>query len=195
MNVLDLIFIATVAFAAVRGLRRGLGREVIGLGATALLLFAGLPLAGPVGRMVLEAFWPSAMVYATPLGFLLLVAGVSLLSGAATALWRRVISALSLGWLDAVGGSLFGMAKASALSLVVVVFLSWLPWPPLERAVSESLAAGALLRTLPGVYRRVDKVMPPGWSLPTPPSKEKRRPRWPDPSSDSWQQVGDGRAA
>lgn len=195
MNVIDLLIAGIVAFATTRGLRRGLGREVIGLGATALLLFAGLPLARPLGEWVFQSVWPEGAPYATLVGFALLTLGVSLLVGSVTILWRRIMSTLSLGWLDVLAGGLFGLAKATALSLVLVLFLSWLPWLPLQNALARSAAADALLRAVPGVYSQVEKVLPRRWRLPKPwPDRERRTPG-PGSHPDSWTQVLGGRPA
>ncbi len=192
MNGLDLLILGVAAVAAVRGLRRGLGREAIGLGATALLLFAALPLAGPVGHLVVGEWWPAGRPYAGLLGLLLLVLAVSLLAGFLGLLWRSAITALALGWLDALGGALFGLAKATAAWLVIVAFLSWLPVPAVQQALAGSATASALLQALPGVRRQVERMMPPSWPLPVPhpPGGRGRPPGEPPPGA--WRQVREG---
>lgn len=197
MNGLDLLILGVAAFAGVRGLRRGLGREAIGLGATVLLLFAGLPLAGPLGRGLVKVWWPAGEPYATTLGFLTLLLCVALLVAVLTAVWQRLLSLLSLGWLDAFGGALFGLAKATAVWLVIVAVLTAVPWPPVQRALAGSVAANAMRQALPGVYRQVQKVMPPSWSLPAPPARRKRPfpgspvvPPWENPGA--WREVRGG---
>ncbi|MDI6871986.1 MAG: CvpA family protein [Bacillota bacterium] len=195
MNGLDLLILGVAALAGVRGLRRGLGREAIGLGATALLLFAALPLAGPVGRLVTGEWWPEGRPYASALGFVLLVLGVVLLAALLAAVWQRLISALGLGWLDALGGAFFGVAKAVIVWLVVVGALSWLPVAAVQRTLTGSVAASALLQALPGVRRQVEKALPPAWSLPRPPRREKTRPLLPESDPGAWRQVREGRTA
>lgn len=203
MNVLDLLILGAAAFAGVRGLRRGLGREAIGLGATALLLFAGLPLAEPLGKIVVRAFWPAGRPYAASLGFLALLLVVFAVVAVLGDVWRRLMSLLGLGWLDGLGGLAFGVAKAAVVWLIVLAFLACIPLPVLQSAIAGSQAAEALLGILPGVYRQVEKIMPPGWPVPFPrpghtePSRPGRRREpsapWGDPGS--WQQVREGRSA
>ncbi|MGE5554170.1 MAG: CvpA family protein [Betaproteobacteria bacterium] len=187
MNGLDFLIVGASALAVVRGLRRGLGREAIGLGATALLLFAALPLAEPVGRLVVESAWPAGRPYVNLLGFLLVVLTVLLAAGLLTTFWQRLISALALEWLDALGGALFGLAKAVAVWLIIVAFLAWLPISTVQRTLSGSVAASALLQVWPGVCRQMEKTLPPSWSLPVPHPPERRERH--EPLPDNWRQV------
>ncbi|HHW13539.1 MAG TPA: CvpA family protein, partial [Firmicutes bacterium] len=162
MNVLDLIILGAAVLAAVRGLRRGLGREAIGLGAAVLLLFAGLPLAEPLGLFVTD-WWPALdPAYAPWVGLVALIGLVALAGWALTMAWHWLLGVLSLRWLDALGGAAFGLAKVTAIWLVIVALLAWLPLDGVQRALAGSLAAGALLQVLPAVRRQVEKVLPPG---------------------------------
>lgn len=202
MNVLDLLILGAAVFAGVRGLRRGLGREAIGLGATALLLFAGLPLAEPLGVMVVRAFWPAGRPYAASLGFLALTLAAFLAVAVLGNFWRRLMSLLGLGWLDGLGGLAFGVAKAAAVWLIILAILAWVPLPFLQDALAGSQVAEALLGVLPGIYHQVEKIVPPGWPVPLPrPRTEPARPRAPGkpggPLDDrrNWQQVREGRSA
>ncbi|MGE5508571.1 MAG: CvpA family protein [Chitinophagales bacterium] len=193
MNWLDLGITGLVAFAGVRGLKRGLGREAIGLGATALLLFCALPAARPLGLLVTRTFWPAGELFAPAVGFLLLSLAVGLVTSACVSVWRWLMAALSLSWLDAAAGALFGVAKALVVSLVVVVLLSWLPLPPVRSLLTGSAAATTLLEFAPGLYRQVERLAPPGWQLPLapPPRLTPHRIRRPMPGN--WQEVDWGR--
>lgn len=195
MNGLDYLIFSVVALAAVRGLRRGFGREVIGLGAAALLLLCGLPLSEPLGRFALAAVWPKALPYAPLAGFLLLTLLVGLLVAVLSRFWADLIAAISLTWVDAAAGALFGAAKTAGIWLVIVAILSWIPAGSVRRTLAGSVSANALLRALPRVYRQVDKLMPPGWALPRPAPDWKRKPRSPEPPPESWRQVREGRQA
>lgn len=195
MNWLDLLISGLIAFAGVRGLRRGLGREAIGLGAMALLLVFSLPAARPVGLLVTQMFWPAGEAFAPTLGFLLLSLAIGLLTSACVAGWRWLMSALSLSWLDAAAGALFGVAKAFVVSLVVVVLLSWLPLEPVRQMLTGSAAATTLLDLAPGLYRQVERLVPPGWRLPVGPPPRLTPPQRRQPIHDNWQEVDGGRLA
>lgn len=199
MNVLDVLSLGMAVFAAVRGLRRGLGREAIGLAAAALLLFAGLPAAEPLGRLVTE-WWPVVdPAYAPWVGVVALVGLVALAGWALNVLWQWLMGVFSLRWLDALAGAVFGLAKVTVIWLVLVVLLSWIPLTSVRQVLAGSWTAGTLLQVVPVVRRQVEKVWQPTWPRPEAPHR-REPPGWPGvprpvPKPETWQQAEEGAPA
>ncbi|MEW6080147.1 MAG: CvpA family protein [Thermodesulfobacteriota bacterium] len=120
MNTIDMIIIAVVGVFLIRGIFRGLTRElasIVGVIAGFYAAFIFSPLA--------VSFFPekiAAAPYAGLLGYGVVFCGVFLAVHLVGWLIRKLLGVILLGWLDRVLGAAFGAVKG-ALILVVVFFV------------------------------------------------------------------------
>lgn len=136
MNWLDYFLLLLAILFAAGGLKRGLSREAFGLAATVagILLaawFYGVPSA--ILRPYLSSDWLAHM-----LGFLLIFFVVQIAGALAGTLLARLLKWTGLGWLDRVGGALFGVVKAGLVGVVLVMILTAFPAKPLPDSVAHS---------------------------------------------------------
>lgn len=126
MNTLDIVFCVILGFLGLRGIFRGMVKEV----ASILGLILGFVLANiyhPQLSPLLEGSLggPGMANLAAYLGiFLGVVAAVFLLAS----LIRKILKMIMLGWLDSIGGGALGLFKGALLcSIIVLALTAFLP--------------------------------------------------------------------
>jgi membrane protein required for colicin V production len=126
MNTLDIVFCVILGFLGLRGIFRGLIKEV----ASILGLILGFILANAFHAelsplLVRPLGGPGLANLAAYLGiFLGTVAAVFLLAS----LIRKILQLIMLGWLDSIGGGLLGFFKGALLcSIIVMALTAFLP--------------------------------------------------------------------
>jgi membrane protein required for colicin V production len=115
----DYAVMAVIGLSALRGMWRGLLAEVFGLvGWIAALLIAGRF----VGLVVpyIPAHWPGGALTQWLIAFLLIVAGVLVVSSVAGALLTRVTEVVGLRGIDRSLGLLFGLVRGAILVVILV---------------------------------------------------------------------------
>ena len=130
MNPLDWLLAAVLAYSVVRAVMRGLVREafaLFGLVAGFLLACWNYPaLALRLGNLIRQRSLADLAAFT-----LILVAAV-IVSALLGKLLSRTASAVGLGFLDRLGGALFGLARGAlfglALLLALTAFLPAAPW-------------------------------------------------------------------
>lgn len=137
MNTLDIIFCVILGFLGLRGIFRGLVKEV----ASILGLLLGYILANayhPELSPLLEARLGNSSLanLAAYLGiFLGTVAAVFILAS----LIRKILKLILLGWLDSIGGGALGFFKGALLcSIIVMALTAFLP-PKAEILASSQI--------------------------------------------------------
>lgn len=135
MNGLDILFSLIIGLALLRGLFRGVVREVSSLAALAAgFVLAGRyaqDIAGSVQKLVSNAQLASGLSYVGV--FLATFIAVVFLG----ALVRKTLHAVFLGWADRIGGGFFGLAKGLVISCLLLFVLT-LFISPGSALVSES---------------------------------------------------------
>jgi len=148
VNIVDLAIVAIVFLAAVLGWRSGALPQVLGLvGAAAGI--AAVVLLVPAVAGALDRFDPPIRAFLAFGGAFLIVAvaeaiGSSLGAGLRDRLGRGVANRL-----DAVLGTLFGIAQALVLAWLIGGLLATGPFPSLAREAQRSVAVRTLLGALP----------------------------------------------
>lgn len=139
MNSIDMIIIAVLCFFMVRGIFRGLTRE--------LAAIVGL-IAGFYGAFLfypaIVKFLPDKIAtgaYANILGFAVIFCGVFLAVHLLGALIRFVLGITMLSWVDRLLGAVFGAVKG-VLFLMVVFFVITRFVQPTAPVIKESLLYG-----------------------------------------------------
>jgi membrane protein required for colicin V production len=109
MNWLDIVIIVAMVVAVFGGLKNGLIKGVVTLAG----LILGIVLAGRYYQTLgalLPASWGGA---ADIVGFVIILAVVMLIAMVIAFLLRNLLKAIMLGWLDRLGGAVFGLLMAA----------------------------------------------------------------------------------
>lgn len=126
MNTLDIIFCVILGFLGIRGVFRGLVKEI----ASILGLILGFVLANSYHAQ----FSPFLEEYLGGPGLANLVAYLGIFLGIVAAVFliasliRKILKLIRLGWLDNIGGAVLGTFKGLLLcSIVVMALTAFLP--------------------------------------------------------------------
>ena len=126
MNTLDIVFCVILGFLGLRGIFRGLVKEV----ASILGLILGFVLAnvfhGELAPLLEKPLGgPGLANLVAYLGIFLGTVAVVFLTAA---LIRKILKLIMLGWLDSIGGGLLGFFKGALLcSIIVLALTAFLP--------------------------------------------------------------------
>lgn len=138
MSWLDAMLLILLAGAILSSWRSGLIQEVFTFGG----LVVGIILAGQLYRPVADAVaGPSASNLAYAAAFLAILIGVWLAAGIGAQFLRAAVRTLHLGWLDRLGGILFGVLKGLVWIFIIVIVLRRFPFYDTGSLVEESRVA------------------------------------------------------
>lgn len=169
MNWLDIVIVAVVLWFTWAAFRAGLIREVV----TLVAVVVGIVVAG----LLYDDLEADILVFienedaARAIAFLLLFGAVYLAGQLTAYLLKRAASLLLLGWLDRLGGAVFGLLKGLVIVEVLLVLFVTYPQLGLDDAIHGSVLAPEFLdrvpvvvRILPGEFEEaVDEFLaPPG---------------------------------
>jgi membrane protein required for colicin V production len=133
MNLLDYALVAILGYCLVRGIFRGLIKElssIVGVLGGFYAAYSYYPVvAGQLGR------WITNAGYLNTVSFLLLFTVVYLLISIAGGVIKYLMNIAFLGWLDRVFGLLFGALKGGLITAVVILALT--TFLPSKAAVIE----------------------------------------------------------
>jgi membrane protein required for colicin V production len=111
-DIVDIIALAVLAIAVLRGLWIGLVREVFSIAALAAAIFAFRALREPVAAMI-AARTPWDPLIATAAAGGVVVVGALIFVTIAGAIVRRLVGAAGLGSIDRIGGAVIGAAEGA----------------------------------------------------------------------------------
>ena len=143
MNWLDIVLIIALVGSAFIGLRLGIIKAVLSL----IGLIAGVVLAGNFYEPVSSWFgFISNDNAANIVAFILILVGVMLLAALLARLLKLAASITMLGWVDRIGGAVFGFLMGAILwSALLATWVKFLG----TGLVTESFLAGVLLDKFP----------------------------------------------
>lgn len=122
MNSLDVLIAAIMAFGLIRGVFRGLVREVasiVGVSGGFFVAYHYYPrLAG------LLAPWIANPAYLKITSFLVVFFLVMVVVGVVAVIAKYLLNLAFLGWVDRIGGALFGALKGGLVGCVIVIVLT-----------------------------------------------------------------------
>jgi len=146
---LDVGILLLIGAGALRGYRRGLIREGMALGGLAVGLVLATQwnaeVAGLLKPFVGGGRFLNALAYVV---VVLLILGVATLL---TVVIQRVMRILLVGWLDRLGGALFGAGQGAILAALLLVLVVRFPVMGLDKAVKGSEVATDLLEIVPAI--------------------------------------------
>lgn len=122
MNVLDVVVLIVVAFCLIRGLFRGLIREVAGIIAV-VAGFYGANTYYPMIAVHIEP-WIESPGIRNLLCFFILFSLILMVVGALARLIRKLLRLVFLGWVDRTFGMVFGGAKGVLIIAVLFIMVT-----------------------------------------------------------------------
>ena len=150
MNWLDIIIIIMLLIPTYIGFRRGLLGTVIPLvGIILAIILAGLFYDSIAGRLsgLLES-----QAQANIVGFIIIFILVLVTAMIIASLSRKFLSLLFLGWVDKLGGLLFGLLIGAVFTSVLLLTISKFFSSSVENTVADSALATFFLDKLPFVF-------------------------------------------
>ena len=146
MNWLDIVILVIVAIAIFLGLRIGMIKAALSLAG----LIIGIILAGryyvPLSEQL--SFIPQAGV-AEVVAFTIILIGVMVIAVVLSRLLKWATSAVMLGWVNHLGGAVFGLVLAALLCGALLA--TWVKFLGIAEVISESSLAVILLDRFPAV--------------------------------------------
>ncbi len=146
MSWLDIVIIIVVAIATFIGLKIGIIKAVLSLAG----LIVGVILAGryyvPFSEQL--TFIPQDNV-AKVIAFAIILIGVMVIAGVLAWLLKRIASLIMLGWVNQVGGAIFGFVLGAIFFSALLAI--WAKYLGAEGAIADSGLATVLLDRFPMV--------------------------------------------
>ncbi len=124
MNILDIIIIAAVIFFLIRGIFRGIVREIGSLAGVVL----GIWLANayhPTLAVLLKAFIPPGK-YLPLIAFAVIFLVVLVLCNLLGWFFKKLFQKIFLGWVDRILGACLALLKGIVLSYLIIVLVTFL---------------------------------------------------------------------
>lgn len=160
IGVIDIFFATAMAIGAVRGLVRGLSREIADLVRVLGAFLAAYFLHRPLSLILIEKSRLSD-VAAAIVAFLLVLLAAFLLLTMLHILLSKFMQFAFKGPLERVGGLISGLLKGAVFAAVVVLLLGFWPHPAFRKAVCEDSYCGRwLTASYPGIYSRLSERYP-----------------------------------
>jgi len=146
MNWLDIVILVVVAGATFLGLRIGIIRAVLSLAG----LIVGVILAGLYyGPLAEQLTFISQASVAEAVAFAIILIGVMITAGIAAALLKWAASVVMLGWVNHLGGAIFGLVLGAILCGALLAI--WIKFLGAPEIINESNLAATLLDRFPAV--------------------------------------------
>ncbi len=146
MNLLDIVILVVVVITTFLGLRIGIIKAVLSLaGVIVGVILAGYYYAPLAERLT---FIPQSSV-AEVVAFAIILIGVMVIAGVLARLVRWAASAVMLGWIDRLGGAVFGLVLGAILCSALLAV--WVKFFGIVTITSESSLAVILLDRFPAV--------------------------------------------
>ncbi len=159
-SVIDIIFLAIVALSAVRGLLRGLSRELADLAriAGAILLASFFCAAG--GKWLFDHTRLSESAAHIAAYFLILIVSFIILSLIHLLLSKFMHFAFKSG-LEKIGGFLSGLIKGAIFATILVLLISLWPHDKVRKTVREDSITGHwITKQYPRLYAEISERYP-----------------------------------
>ena len=154
MNILDVIIICILGYSLIRGIFRGLIKELASIVGVLAGLYAARMYYAPVSGLL--AKWITNVAYREIAGFFIVFCGVLLVVGILGIIIKYVLKIVSAGWIDRLLGSVFATVKAVLIAAVLLLVLTTF-LPKRTSVVKDSMLAphvmtlsGEIVNLIPG---------------------------------------------
>lgn len=122
MNHFDILILTILAYGLIRGIFRGLVREISSIIGVLGGFFAAYSYYPHVAKSI--SVWIANPVYLNIVSYLLIFIGVILIVGILAVVIKYLLNIAYLGWVDRVFGALSGLLKAVLISCVLFIMLT-----------------------------------------------------------------------
>lgn len=163
VNWLDLVFVVVLLWAVRSSWEAGLVQETF----TLLGLAAGIIVAGQLYALVARGlFGQVPREAANAVTFLAILVAVWFAVGFLGRLVQQTVRWIKLGWIDRLGGVVFGLIKGMIVVEVVLIVLARFPFLNTEELIQGSFIASwisgylrVVIRLLPLEFRRLTTIL------------------------------------
>ncbi len=156
MNILDIIIIAAVIFFLIRGIFRGIVREIGSLAGVVLGIWSATAYH-PQLTGLLKGFIPWGN-YLPLIAFALIFLVVLVLCNVLGWLFKKFFQKIFLGWIDRILGACLALLKGIVLSYLLIVLVTFLA-PQGSPLVTQSRLAPVIIES----YQTMIGLIPPGF--------------------------------
>ncbi|MFH1985933.1 MAG: CvpA family protein [Pseudomonadota bacterium] len=156
MNALDIIFAVILGFSLIRGIFRGLVKEVASIIGVLSGYYAAYTYYPLVARLLSR--WMSDTAYLNIVSFLILFCLVFIIISMIGVVLKYLLSIAYMGWADRLSGALFGLTKAILVASVILVALTTF-LPKNAALVRESLLAPYVTHVSENIAKMVSPEM------------------------------------
>jgi membrane protein required for colicin V production len=126
MNILDIFILVILGFCLVRGIFRGIIKELTSIVGVFIGFFMAYNFYPDVALVISRFFTNKA--YLNIVSFFLIFAVLFLAVGLVGVILKHLFKAVALGWLDRAAGAIFGFVKAVLIvSVLLVPLTTYLP--------------------------------------------------------------------
>lgn len=159
-NMVDIFVVTVLAIGALRGLLRGLSRELADLIRIAGAFLAAYFLYRPLAALLIENSRLSESACGIVSFFTVLIVAFLLLTMLHVFLSKFMQFAFK-GLIERVGGLLSGLIKGGIFAAIIIFLLGFWPHPAVQTAVrDESLCGGWIIEKSPWFYSRLVEHYP-----------------------------------
>ncbi|MBW1867096.1 MAG: CvpA family protein [Deltaproteobacteria bacterium] len=122
MNFFDIAVIIITGYCLVRGVFRGLIKEISSIVGVLGGFYAAYTYYGDLGKLL--ARWISDTTYLNILSFLIIFVGIFLVISVIGVIIKYVLNISFLGWFDRICGALFGLIRGGLIVCVIFILLT-----------------------------------------------------------------------
>lgn len=158
MNWLDIVIIVFLAIATIGGLRMGIVKAILSLAGIVVGIILAVRYYVPFSE---QLTFISSETIAEIAAFAIILVGVLVIARLIAWLLERAASALMIGWLNRIGGAIFGLVVGALL--ISTVLALWVKYLGMADIIAESRLASILLYYLPFTLPLLpeDRLRPP----------------------------------
>lgn len=154
MNILDIIIIAAVVFFLIRGVFRGIVREIGSLAGVVLGIWLGNSYHPQLAGF-LKGFIPPGE-YLPIIAFALIFLFILIVCNLLGWVFKKLFQKVFLGWVDRILGAGLALLKSIIISYLIIVLVTFLA-PPDSQLVKQSRLAPVIVNT----YQSIVALIPP----------------------------------
>lgn len=122
MNPFDILIITILTYGLIRGIFRGLVREISSIVGVLGGFYAAYSYYPHVARLISP--WISNPVYLNIVSYMAIFSAVVIIVGILAVMIKYLLNIAYLGWVDRVCGALFGVLKGGLVSCVLFIVLT-----------------------------------------------------------------------
>lgn len=143
MGWLDIVIIVVLVITALIGFKRGLTKTVLPLAGIILGLFLAGRFCGPMAGWL--SSWLESPNQSTIVAFAVIFILVTVVALALSSLMNRLLRLMLLGWVDKLGGAVFGLAIGGLIPAILLAVITRSNFSGVEDTVRDSSVAAFLL--------------------------------------------------